>query len=247
MSDIADPFQDPNEELSFFDASISEKSLKVNQAKKKAPAKRKAIHLDASTSISTAEIRDMQSGDPQHLLVKITVCFLASFIRKDRLRPSKEWIQLRLSLPSMRKCETSSSPLELGPHLNRFWQESVISYQASLSEEMPITPVRKSKKAKGSDVDAPIHEAYERFDDDFANGLEQEPEVFRAAPDFSVRSFDTPSQLPWHSHAGSTGSRASKASKRESLSFDDFQLGLEKRFEFFVYSHIQSYRIFPIA
>ena len=109
---------------------------------------------------------------------------------------------------------------ELGKDLMGFWTASVISFQLKSVASLAFpgkggargtshlgSPFTRENEYGVADF-GPIEGGL--FNEDPANNLGdqfelEEPEQFRAAPEWSVRSMDTPSQLPWVSHAGSTG------------------------------------------
>jgi hypothetical protein len=104
----------------------------------------------------------------------------------------------------------------LGPALKRFWDESVVEYRKK-NQALPSLLPNKARRQGPATTEGDFNEPFDDlfmpppFDDPMdpmMNPIEDgvmEPEVFRAAPDLSLRSFETPSQLPWHhSRAGST-------------------------------------------
>lgn len=103
--------------------------------------------------------------------------------------------------------------IPLGPSLKRFWDESVVEYRKK--NQLPALPTKARRQGPTTtegDFNEPFDDLFmpPPFEDPMdpmmpvEDGV-MEPEVFRAAPDQSLRSFETPSQLPWHhSRAGST-------------------------------------------
>ena len=72
--------------------------------------------------------------------------------------------------------------------------------------------------SKKSDLISSIEDPVYPMDED---PILDEPEVPRAVPEMSIKSFGTPSQNPWTSHGSSVGSRRRHLGDQELLSIED--------------------------
>lgn len=174
------------------DDATSKKSEVVK--KKERATKRKALHFDSDISLSNDDIADLQQG------LRITL------IQSEKECISVEWCVKQLQEPPICK-QFQDLSLGLGSFLKEIWEPLDLYSFHSLE-------ISKSKRQKGNisyDKDQEIFRDVSNYDtnprlDDSKKDNSMEPELFRnALSDYSAPSLETPSRLPWHSHAGSTG------------------------------------------